>query len=381
MQFRLPSWLKAFRPLTVEPFLHWLTDSIYNPLTGKTLSETSPDRAHLLQCKLHGATSLSDEVRQRLKDEGWLVPDEGFKLAKRFRLRVATLEASTVCNQACYFCPVSTNRRETETMDMEFYERVVSQLAEYRETLEGVFMINYNEPTADPRFLEQVAVLKRYGLSPAVNSNGSGLTPRIVDALVEMGGLRFLSINLSTIDREQYKKDRGRDHLEKVLFNLTYAGTRKLADQMHIAVLGTGDTSHDAQYAGISEKFAGSFFEIKQYRLMNRAGKVAVGDSPLEEMSKLRGCDNLGSRPIEHVHISPRGECLLCCQDYSAEYVIGDLRTHSLTQVLQSDRAAVLRRQAYGLEEAPAEFICRKCTFALRERTPLAGSAVTAIQS
>lgn len=358
------------RPLIIEPFLHWLTGSIYNPLTGQTLLENSPGYRTLLDLKERRVTTLPDEAQRTLVQDGWLVPDQGKQMARRFRLRIATLEASTVCNQSCYFCPVSVNRRETEMMDMKFYEQIVSQLSDFKHTLEGVFMINYNEPTADPRFLEQVALLKRYGLNPAVNSNGSGLTPRVVDSLMEQGGLRFLSINLSTIDRDQYKRDRGRDHLEKVLFNLTYAGQRKLAQQMDIAVLGTGDASHDAQFAAITARFADSFFQVKQFRLMNRAGQVAVGDSPLEMRRPLRGCDNLGSRPIEHVHINPRGECLLCCQDYSEKYIIGDLRKQSLKKILVSERAASLRRQAYGLEESPETFICRKCTFALREKAP-----------
>lgn len=351
-------------------------------MTGGRLEGNSPAFALLKEWKSKTLeNSRDDQLQARLKNEGWLVRDEGPKLAHRYRLRVATLEASTVCNQACYFCPVSTNRRETETMDMVFYEQIVRQLAQFKDTLEGVFMINYNEPTADPRFLEQVAMLKRYGLQPAVNSNGSGLTPRVVDAVMELGGLRFLSINLSTIDREQYKKDRGRDHLEKVLFNLTYAGGKKLAQQMDMAVLGTGDATHDAQFAAISERFAGTFFNVKQYRVMNRAGKIDVGDSPPDIMRPLRGCDNLGSRPVEHVHINPRGECLLCCQDYSEEYIIGDLRKQSLKQVLASDRAATLRRQAYGLEDSPAEFICRKCTFALREKDPVAEPPISVVVS
>ena len=43
-------------------------------------------------------------------------------------------------------------------------------------------------------------------------TNGTGLTPERVDAIVEIGGLRFLSINLSTLDREQVPADRGGDH-------------------------------------------------------------------------------------------------------------------------------------------------------------------------
>jgi hypothetical protein len=53
-----------------------------------------------------------------------------------------------------------------------------------------------------------------------VLSNGTGLTPARVDAILELGGLRFLSVNLSTLDRERYRADRGGDHRDLVLRHL-----------------------------------------------------------------------------------------------------------------------------------------------------------------
>src|SRR6478735_4935489 len=105
-------------------------------------------------------------------------------------------------------------------MRIQLYERVVGERAAYRDTSETVFVINCNEATSDKRFVDQVRAIKAAGLPPAVLTNGSGLTPDRVDALVEMGGLRFLSINLSTLDRERYSKERDVDDLGLVLHNI-----------------------------------------------------------------------------------------------------------------------------------------------------------------
>ena len=43
-------------------------------------------------------------------------------------------------------------------MPMDFYEDIVRQLSAYKDEIDAVFMINYNEPTADKRFLEQVKI-------------------------------------------------------------------------------------------------------------------------------------------------------------------------------------------------------------------------------
>ena len=83
-------------------------------------------------------------------------------------------------------------------------------------------------------------------------------------------------------------------------------------------------------------------------------------------MRRLAGCDNVGSRPLQHLHITPHGKCVLCCEDYDEKYVVGDLTQSTIAEVLAGDEMAKLRRWVYGLEEAPEDFICRDCVFARR---------------
>jgi hypothetical protein len=368
--------------LVPSPFLHHqpAAQRIYNPLADRTLAAGEPgydlvrrllDGSH----GSHGSDAAGDLSRQaeaedwvRLASEGWLVA-RGEDLSRRFLLKYVSLEAHTVCNQACYFCPVSIAPREDYFMPTDLYERIVGELGAYRDTIESVFMINYNEPTADRRFLDQVRTIKAAGLPPAVLTNGSGLTPERTDALAAMGGLRFLSINLSTLDRERYSRDRGGDHLPLVLRNLDHARDQPLAEQMDIVVLGTGDAEHRSDFAAIEQRFAGSRFTVKYFEVMDRAGYLAIGAKPALPNERLCGCDNVGSRPLQHIHITPRGKCVLCCEDYDAKYVVGDLTRQSVHEVLGGPAMALMRRWVYGLEEAPRDFICRGCTFALTRQT------------
>jgi hypothetical protein len=41
------------------------------------------------------------------------------------------------------------------------------------------------------------------------------------------------------------------------------------------------------------------------------------------------------------------------------------LHQESLEDILRGPRLALLRRWVYGMEEAPADFICRRCIYAL----------------
>ncbi len=360
--------VRSVPELQVNPFLHVGEDRVYNPLTDRTLLRGEPGYEPL-RGVLSGALAieaLAAADRAPLTASGMLLPGDA-EPARDFHLKYVSLEAHTVCNQSCYFCPVSIAPREDYFMPTALYERIVGELAAWRDTIEAVFMINYNEPTADKRFVDQVRTIRAAGLPPAVLTNGSGLTPDRVDAILEMGGLRFLSINLSTLDRERYKRDRGGDHLPVVLRNLDYLRDKPLAEVMDMAVLGTGDDDHKRDFEEISARFAGSRFDVKYYEVMDRAGYLQIGNRPASRERRLCGCENVGSRPLQHLHITPRATCVLCCEDYDGKYVVGDLNRESVAEVLTGPTMALMRRWAYGLEKAPGDFLCYGCTFALTQ--------------
>ncbi|HEX2223144.1 MAG TPA: radical SAM/SPASM domain-containing protein [Thermoanaerobaculia bacterium] len=354
--------------LRVNPFLHIGPDRLYDPLTDRTILVGDPGYAVLREAVGGGrpVSEIPAPERELLAGQGWLLPDgDGVDPAQRFLLKYASLEAHTVCNQSCYFCPVSIAPRGDYFMPTELYERIVGELSVYRGTLEAVFMINYNEPTADPRFVDQVRAIRAARLPPAVLTNGTGLTPKRVDDLLEVGGLRFLSINLSTLDRERYRRDRGKDQVDLVLRHLDYAKDKPLAEQMDMVVLGTGNDDHKRDFEEITRRFAGSRFTVKYFEVMDRAGYLEIGLKPAVPHGQLCGCDNVGSRPLQHLHITPQGKCVLCCEDYDEKYIVGDLTRQSVDEVLTGPAMALMRRWVYGLEEAPGDFMCRGCTFAL----------------
>ncbi len=343
--------------LKASPFLHIDADRVYDPLTDRALV---PGDGTYERFRAFEAGGTADEVLER---DGWLVRN-GADLSRRHHLKIVSLEMMTACNQRCYFCPVSIAPREDYAMPEALFERIVRELTAYRSTLESVFLQSYNEPSIDRRFLEHCDALFAAGLPVAVLSNGSGFTPAKTDALIAAGGLRYLCINLSTLDRERYRATRGEDHLPAVLRNVDYMKDRPLASEMKIVVLGTGDETHARDFEAVRDRYAGSRFEVEQHVVMDRAGWLDVGLKASDHARPLAGCDNVGSRPLQHLHITPRGTCVLCCEDYDEKYVVGDLTKNTIAEVLEGEEIAKLRRWVYGIEEAPADFMCRSCIFA-----------------
>lgn len=360
--------------IRANPYLHIGADRIFNPHADATLR--AGDRGYDLLHRLIAAGSageggvlaqqgLDGATVRRLLEGRWLVA-EGDDPDRWYRIKYVSLEAHTVCNQACYFCPVSVAPRPAHRMPMETYARIVGEIADLGEPIEAVFMISYNEPTIDPRFVEQVACLRAAGLPPAVLTNGTGLTPERIDRIAEIGGLAYLSINLSTLDAERYRAERGHAHLARVLSHLEYLGRHPLAPTMDIVVLGQDDEAHRQDVQQIEERFEGGPFRVRGFEANDRASYLDVGLGVEDTGAPLRGCDHMGSRPIQHLHINPYGQCILCCQDYDEGEVVGDLTERSLREVLVGPGMVRARRLVYGLDESSDDFICRGCRFAIR---------------
>jgi hypothetical protein len=346
--------------LKSNPFLHIDADRVYNPLTDRALV---PGDGAYERFRAFEAGAAAEGLDGGL--DGWVIAN-GDDLSRRSHLKIVSLETMTACNQKCYFCPVSIAPRADYVMPDALFARIVEELTAYRSTLQSVFLQSYNEPTLDRRFLDQCRTIFAAGLPVAVLSNGSGFTPAKTDALASEGPLRYLCINLSTLDRERYKADRGEDHLPVVLRNVDYMQDKAVAEEMKIVVLGTGDAVHAADFEAIRARYAGSRFQVEHHVVMDRAGWLDVGMKAADRSRPMAGCDNVGSRPLQHLHITPHGRCVLCCEDYDEKYVVGDLTSSTIEEVLAGEELAKLRRWIYGLEEAPDDFMCRDCVFARR---------------
>jgi hypothetical protein len=351
-------------PWIASPYLHLYDHEIVNPHTGRSIAAADPTYSTL--CRFYRSRETIenlDTTSRPLADAGWLIPRDK-DLSQKYRLRYVSLETHTVCTQACAFCPVSIAPRKPDFIAKELFDRLAEELSLYRESIEAVMLNNYNEPTADRRFVEQVRTLMGHGLPVAVLSNASTFTPEKVDALVEMGPISYMSVNISTLDRERYAAERQRDHLPRVLEHLDYMKDKEVAETMDIVVLGHQDETHRSDAASLRDYFAGSRFNVRDFEIMDRAGYLPFGIKPETPHDCLRGCNNLGSRPIEHIHINPRGQCVLCCEDYDEHHIVGDLTRQSIDEVMSGPELARLRRMIYGIDEAGPDFICRKCAFA-----------------
>ncbi|MEP6801246.1 MAG: radical SAM/SPASM domain-containing protein [Acidobacteriota bacterium] len=348
-----------------SPFLHDRGTVVYNPLTGASLAKDGEGFRALSRMRQGLSPGVNAGVLDHLRAARFLIDDVD-REARRSHLLFLSLETCTVCNHRCPFCPVSVDPREREVMSTDLFESIVDQAAAIGGRDLVVFLSNYNEPTVDPLFEERCRFLFARGLPVSILTNASQFTPDRADRLEALGRFRYIGINLPTLDPERYRMLHGTRDLARVLANVDALRARAISEETAIVVLGEEDDVHREDVARIRARFEPRGWEVKPFRIRSRpASGTFVPEPPPKR--KLRGCELMGSRPFEHLHVTATGKAVLCCQDYYERLTVGDLKTQSVAEILGGDAMARLRRWTYGVEEAPADFLCRRCEFAVGE--------------
>lgn len=360
-----PSAAAVVEAETVSPYLHDRGRVLYNPLTGTSIRKDGEEYRALSRIGQGLPVEAGSPALEHLRAARFLIEDLDAE-TRRSHLLFLSLETCTSCNHRCPFCPVSVDPRQREVMSQALFESIVDQVVEAGGKKVVVFLSNYNEPTIDPLFEERCVALFARGLPVSVLTNASHFTPERAARLERAGRFRYIGVNLPTLDAERYQKLHGTRDLARVVANIDAMRARELSEETAIVVLGDNDEAHKKDVAAIRERFETKGWQVRPFRIRSRPASGTFVPEPPPKKT-LRGCELMGSRPFEHLHVTATAKAVLCCQDYYERLDVGDLKTQTVAEVLGGDAMARLRRWTYGVEEAPADFLCRRCEFALGE--------------
>ncbi|MDF5722464.1 MAG: radical SAM protein [Rhizonema sp. PD37] len=283
-------------------------------------------------------------------------------------LKYVQIETTSVCNHRCFFCPVSMDKREKSALSLEKIKKIIEGLHDY--PIETIALSGFMEATYDKDLVEKITVIRNAGYKVSLYSNGSGLKPELTDQLLNLGISSF-TFNLSTLDEAQYRQTRGSRDLPKVLSNLDYllaqVPVQAQKVKVDLVVVGALDRQHAASFQMIQDRFANTAISsILIIPMVEFAGKANQGLLPIRpNHQKLQGC--LWHRDKEWLHFDANGEAILCCHDYFSKYKMGNIGDASVSEIYQGNPIQQWRRWVSGEEEAPADFICRSCAYAIAD--------------
>lgn len=299
------------------------------------------------------AAAFGGELVADLVSRGWL--QDPADLCGEYHLRTGQIEVTAHCNWGCRFCPVATDPKPRRTMPLDLFTEIIAKL-KAQPTVRYVGFHFYNEPSLDRYFAQRVGILRDHDMKLVFFTNGSALTEAKLRLLTESGVLLQLTVNMPSLDEAEFRALTGSSTYAATLRNLE-AAARLGGFPLKISVNGVGPAL-ERNLARLRARFEPLGVEVFTPPMADRAG--VLENEYYEDVhvtGRLRGCN----WPVNHASFSVAGDLFLCANDYYQREVFGHIRDGSLHEIMTGPAAKRLRRRIFGVEDAPADFLCRAC--------------------
>ncbi len=237
-----------------------------------------------------------------------------------------SIETRTDCNLKCKFCPQSTSPRTRLVMTEDIFKKIIDGLAEIHFAGRICPGIN-NEPLLDDRIVSFIGYARQKCPLSFLEliSNGTLLDEELLLELFA-AGLDSLIVNDYRKDRQEHPYRLSKNHdriaqISKTMFRKKIRITLRSTDE----TLGT------------------------------RAGNI------IREKKTALSLKRFCALPFTRMWIQPEGKVVLCCEDYSYDEIMGDVKENSLSEIWFSDKYKRIRNEIYKGDRKAK--ICEKCEY------------------
>lgn len=248
------------------------------------------------------------------------------------RIKVG-LELTSKCNLRCGMCPLPVLRRPYEDMEWSVVEKAEREI--HGNGLRLKWLHEMGEPLLYGRIDDAIRLFPEASLS----TNGLVLTPEIGAKLLA-SPLKRIRICVDSIDPKVYPQLRtGGDFdklvdLTKKFLEQARGAPLRIEIQKMRSRLTLNETVDDFK----------KLFDLKQYRNARVIEKTCEALDVNEETDlhgKFYGC--VQGAFFTWVVIFADGRVTHCCYDAHGDQVLGDLKTQSLREILDSERFATMQ--------------------------------------
>lgn len=292
------------------------------------------------------------------------------------------LDPNGLCNAGCWFCPVSTLRNpknQINQMDINLFDKIISEIVNLKgdlinPNLHFIYCSHYNEVLLYKHFESMLKILNKNKLTICILTNGVPLTPKKIDLINKhQPAVSMIAINAPVYEKRLFEKRTGMKEVmfDKLIRNIDYASNNLYNPNLLLLHI-NGINEHSniiklknfpdleknemQNQVAIAQKLFPSIKIYEQWNLIDRAGllkDVMLNNIPEGEVI---GCSV--KRDTEWLHISPKGDVFLCCNDYYMEYSYGNLKHKTIKEIWFSKERDLVNKRAFNS-------ICKECSSAI----------------
>jgi len=270
------------------------------------------------------------------------------------------IEVCSACNHRCVYCPVANDPFRQKVMPMSAFETILNKL-QTKKKYKRIALNHYNEPFMDPFIIERIKKImdKKMTRWLILYTNASMIQENQIEELMPYKKNVGFNINLPTImSEERYKEVHGRNDLSKVKHNLALLIKHDFLIQINVQ---SNQHTTEKDYQSVVNKYGNDVKKINWIPSSTRSNLIL--DNKYYHKGKIIGCRFY--RHTNNLHIGVDGGVFLCCEDYFKKSQFANILEQSLEDVLNSYQRKQYLKYIAGVENAPKDFICRTCKYAI----------------
>jgi MoaA/NifB/PqqE/SkfB family radical SAM enzyme len=272
------------------------------------------------------------------------------------------IENTNKCFYKCFFCPREKLSRPTGFMSTSDLRLVIERVGPHRGKVD---LHGYGEPLLDPNLKEKVRLVRNlWPLSELriYSTLGVELAADYFDELFD-AGLDILEVSYYGRDEPEYRKIHGSGNYAVATLNLN----RAIAANPHRVVLRLMPSSFKTdQVFGLSSqrKILEHLAESSGVKVIRERALHNWGSGRKFNMPGNKICSVVSGYRSRVLQITWDLNVIPCCFDFNASIVLGNLRSHSVREILESHiyRLFIESHKSGSLEAYPVCAGCERCT-------------------
>jgi len=266
-----------------------------------------------------------------------------------------TVEPYNICNLRCIMCPYPKMKRKKELMPMSVFKKIVDEAKELG--CATVTLQVYSEPLLDPFLIYRIKYIKSKGMRAGFFTNATLLNEKMALKILK-SGLDFIKFSVDAGNKEDYEKIRVGGNWDKVKNNII--SFYKKRDELKlkkpkISIFIIKQRSNEKNIKSHKEFWRDWSDEINISTVDNRA-EDSISKSFLKKYSRPYPCFT-----PKHLTVLSNGKVVMCCLDYEGKMVLGDLKSQSLKEIMNSENFKKILELHMSFQGDKID-MCKNCT-------------------
>ena len=265
--------------------------------------------------------------------------------------RCIDMELTNKCNFNCLMCPtgVGSVSRCKGFMTDEVFFSILEEISRYKTP---VRFIRWGEPLLHSRLTNYIRQLKARGSLVHLNTNGSLMTEKIMEDLLE-SGLDSIKFSFQGVDRKSYLEMRGIDMFDE-LVNKVRLLCRKRAQANHPYIhVSTTITYETRSQVSLFRELLGNHVDLltvgRTVLDCIDPKLTSLSDEKKAILKHLKNCESVVKKHpncpevFDKLSVNWDGTVSACTSDYDNQMLIGDVKLTSLKDIWKNEKLSSYR--------------------------------------